>query len=59
MKRLALLATAVVAVAETYRRGYTWPVAGGVAAWAHCLVGDERMSRWLRANADYEPEPVA
>ena len=34
---------------------YTWPVAGGVAAWLHCLVGDDRMARWLRTNSDYEP----
>jgi hypothetical protein len=38
---------------------YTAPVLGGVAAWAHCLFGDERMVRWLRTNGDYEPDVVA
>lgn len=31
---------------------YTWPLLGGVAAWLHCLVGDDRMARWLRTNHD-------
>ena len=38
---------------------YSWPVIGGLASWMHCLLGDERMARWLRDNQDYEPEPLA
>ena len=38
---------------------YSWPVAGGLAAILHALIGDDRFSRWLRDNAEHEPEPVA
>lgn len=38
---------------------YLWPVLGGLAAWGHCLFGDDRMSRWLRTNTEHEPEPIA
>lgn len=38
---------------------FTWPVAGGIAVWAHCLFDDDRLSRWLRTNPDHEPEPIA
>lgn len=60
MTRWALYACCpVLLVVEVYRRGYVAPVAGGVAAWGHCLFGTEAMSRWLRTNADYEPEAAA
>jgi tagatose-1,6-bisphosphate aldolase len=35
------------------------PVLGGLAAWAHCILGDDRMARWLRTNEEHEPEPIA
>ena len=38
---------------------YQWPILGGIASWAHCLLGDERFVRWLRTNDTYEPEIVA
>jgi hypothetical protein len=38
---------------------FTGPVLGGLAAWAHALLGDDRMARWLRTNAEHEPEPIA
>lgn len=48
MTRLGLLAAALVAVAETYRRGYMAPLAYG----ARC---------WMRARPDryYQPDVIA
>lgn len=37
---------------------YSAAVLGGVASWLQCAHSD-RLSRWLRDNEDYEPEPVA
>lgn len=48
MKRLALLACAVVAVAETYRRGYAAPLIYGAR-----LLIRARPDRW------YQPDPPA
>lgn len=38
---------------------HSWPVVGGLASWLHCLLGDDRMARWLRTNEEHEPEPIA
>lgn len=47
MRRLTLLAAVVVAVAETYRRGYTAPLLFGA-----------RLHIRARPDWCYEPDPV-
>lgn len=37
---------------------YAAPILGGLAGWAHCLLDDDRLARWLRTNPDHEPDAI-